>query len=250
MRIIKVIKNGDSCLIRWTYQDERYSIGWGRWVDKVEKARLEFCAKIIYQDCLTGNFDYTLSKYKCWLEGIIYTGSNGNSKPTPKSPPLLTLLEQRLEGYYNVADESLLRHLKNYKKVISTPQQAKEFIAWLKDKGNKPSTLKRYLTILQVLKKDLFGDIEVKIPGKPKPKPFSASEVDRILDSLLNDQHYSHYYGFILMLFNTGLRVSEGIGLRWQDIDLQKREIHMYESLGRNRNSSSNTPSTNKQCCR
>ncbi len=239
MRIIKVIKNGDSCLIRWTYQAERYSLGWGRWVDKVEKARLEFCANIIYKDCLTDNFDYSLSKYKCWLEGIVYTGTNDNSKPTPKLPPLLTLLEQRLEGYYNVADENLLRHLKNYKKVISTTQQAKEFIAWLKTKGNKPSTLKRYLNILQTLRKDLFGDIVVRVGQKPKAKPFTKVEVAQILNYLEVDKHYSHYHDFILFLFNTGVRTSEGIGLLWRDVDLVKRELHIYETLGRYKGSTS-----------
>ncbi|MEH1957690.1 MAG: site-specific integrase [Nostoc sp.] len=244
MKAITVRNNSGRCFIRWVYQDKRYSLTWGMWADKVEKARLEYCAQIIYKDCLVGELDTTLTKYRYWLEGIVSSSNgpvNGNSNSTPKQtyPALIELLEQRLVDYYNVADENLLRHLRNYKKVIDTTVKAKDFITWLKNKGNKSSSQKRYLTILKILRKDLFGDIEIKVAEKPKPKPFTTDEIDRILNSLQTDQYYSHYYGFILTLLNTGLRISEGIGLRWQDVDLQKREIHMYESLGRTRGNTS-----------
>jgi integrase len=50
---------------------------------------------------------------------------------------------------------------------------------------------------------------------------------------------YFHYYDFFVLLFNTGLRISEAIGLRWQDIDFSKKQIHVYESSGRDRGSTS-----------
>ncbi|KOP26292.1 hypothetical protein AMR41_11370 [Hapalosiphon sp. MRB220] len=241
MRQITVRQNGNSCIIRWTYEDESYSLTWGKWVDKVERARLEICAQIIYRDCLAGEFDASLTKYRCWLLGITPTvNGNGTKQKEPKLPALTTLLEQRIEELYNSADDALLRLLKRYKKQIKTVADAKEFMKWLSDRKLKDSTRKRYLAVLQVLRKDLFGELKVKVAEKPIPKPFTLEEVKRILEYLKNSQYYSHYYTFILFLFNTGCRVSEAIGVRWQDVDLAKREIHIYESLARNKGSSSN----------
>ncbi|WP_335013732.1 hypothetical protein [Nostoc sp.] len=127
MRPIKVRQNGDSCLLRWSYEGNTYSITWGKWTDAVDKAKMEYIARLIYQDSLSGNFDPTLHKYKAWLEGLVYTGngngSNGNSTPQPKQPPLLRLLEQRLIEHYSAADYSLLGNLKKFKKEIKTPAQ-------------------------------------------------------------------------------------------------------------------------------
>jgi integrase len=244
MRPLKVIKNNDSCSLRWTFEEQRYSLTWGSWSNPVDKAKMEHTSRLIYQDCLSGNFDHTLHKYKAWLEGLVYTtgngnGSNGNPTPKPKQPPLLKLLEQRLIEHYSAADYSLLGNLKGFKKEIKTPTQAKEFMKWLEAKGLKVSSQKRYLTTLKVLRRDLFESIQLRTGEKPRPKPFSVNEVDRILDSLYNDQHYSHYYDFVLFLLNTGMRISEAIGIRWQDIDLDKREIHVYEVLNRDKGNSS-----------
>ncbi|TAF12300.1 MAG: site-specific integrase [Nostocales cyanobacterium] len=240
MRELKVRKNGNSCLLRWTYQEQSYSITWGNWDDSVEKARLEYLGKLIYRDCLVGEFDTTLNKYNLWLQGITYSG-NGGPKPTEsKFPPLVSLIEERLEETYNIADDSLIKLLNAYGKEIKTPVDAKAFMKWLVDARKlKPSSRKRYLDILQVVRRDLFGEIKVKIAEKPKAKPFTKAEVREILNYLKDSQYYSHYHDFILLLFNTGLRTSEAIGLQWKHIDLVKREIHIYESLGRYRGSSS-----------
>jgi integrase len=239
MRPLKVRQNGDSCLLRWSYEGNTYSITWGKWTDAVDKAKMEYIARLIYQDSLSRNFDTTLHKYKAWLEGLVHTGNGSNGNSTPKQPPLSKLLEQRLIEYYSAADYSLLGNLKKFKKEIKTPAQAKEFMKWLDNNGLKVSSQKRYLTILKVLRRDLFESIQLRVGEKPKPKPFTINEVDRILDSLYNDPYYSHYYEFVLFLLNTGMRISEAIGMRWQDIDLNKREIQVYEVLNRDKGNSS-----------
>lgn len=241
MKEIKVRRNGSRCLLRQTYQGKDYSLTWGSWSDKLEKARLEYCGKLIYRDCLIGEFDTTLNKYNLWLQGITYSGNgNGGSKPAEsKFPPLVSLLEERLKETYNDADSALIRLLKAYDKEITTPAEAKSFMKWLHDRGLKSSSKKRYLAILQAVRRDLFGELEVKIAQTPRAKPFTKEEVKQILDYLQNSEYYHHYHDFILCLFNTGLRTSEAIGLQWKHIDLQKRELHIYESLGRHKGSTS-----------
>ena len=62
--------------------------------------------------------------------------------------------------------------------------------------------------------------------GKVEVTPFSLTEVQAILDNVRED--FKPYY---TIRFFTGMRTSEIDGLRWESIDLQRREIHIREAL-------------------
>lgn len=47
------------------------------------------------------------------------------------------------------------------------------------------------------------------------------------LEFVKQDKHFSRYYDGIFILFHTGLRVSEFVGLTVADIDLKKRKINI-----------------------
>ncbi|WP_100901220.1 hypothetical protein [Nostoc flagelliforme] len=136
MKELRVRKNGNKCLLRWTQQDEDYSLTWGHWDNPEEKARLSYCGKLIYQDCLIGQFDTTLTKYNLWLQGITYSG--GVKPAESRLPPLIQMLEQRIENHYNSADVGLLGSLKAYKKLIKTSADAQAFMKWLIDNRGLP----------------------------------------------------------------------------------------------------------------
>ena len=53
------------------------------------------------------------------------------------------------------------------------------------------------------------------------------------LEFVKNDKHFSKYYEGIYILFKTGLRISEFVGLTTQDIDLKKRTIDVNHQLQR-----------------
>lgn len=55
------------------------------------------------------------------------------------------------------------------------------------------------------------------------------------LEFVKNDKHFSRYYEGIYILFKTGLRISEFVGLTTQDIDLEKRTIDVNHQLQRTR---------------
>lgn len=55
------------------------------------------------------------------------------------------------------------------------------------------------------------------------------------LEFVKNDKHFSRYYEGICILFKTGLRISEFVGLTTQDIDLEKRTIDVNHQLQRTR---------------
>lgn len=55
------------------------------------------------------------------------------------------------------------------------------------------------------------------------------------LEFVKNDKHFSKYYEGVYILFKTGLRISEFVGLTTQDIDLKKRTIDVNHQLQRTR---------------
>lgn len=56
------------------------------------------------------------------------------------------------------------------------------------------------------------------------------------LEFVKNDKHFSKYYEGIYILFRTGFRISEFVGLTIADIDLAKRVIDVNHQLQRKRN--------------
>ena len=56
------------------------------------------------------------------------------------------------------------------------------------------------------------------------------------LEFVKNDKHFCRYYDGIYILFKTGLRISEFVGLTVSDIDLNSRTINVNHQLQRKRN--------------
>lgn len=56
------------------------------------------------------------------------------------------------------------------------------------------------------------------------------------LEFVKNDKHFSRYYEGIYILFNTGLRISEFVGLVKSDIDFESGKIKVDHQLQRKRN--------------
>ena len=53
---------------------------------------------------------------------------------------------------------------------------------------------------------------------------------------MVNDKHFCRYYEGIFILFKTGLRISEFVGLTLSDLDMQNRKISVNHQLQRKRN--------------
>ena len=56
------------------------------------------------------------------------------------------------------------------------------------------------------------------------------------LEFVANDKHFCRYYEGIFVLFKTGLRISEFVGLTLSDLDMQNRKISVNHQLQRKRN--------------
>ena len=56
------------------------------------------------------------------------------------------------------------------------------------------------------------------------------------LEFVKGDKHFSRYYDGIYILFKTGLRISEFVGLTLADLDMKNRKISVNHQLQRKRN--------------
>src|ERR1700750_1144175 len=71
-------------------------------------------------------------------------------------------------------------------------------------------------------------DIKWKVKAKPyggKRQALTQDELDRLFAALKNNRHGHRDYMVALVTFLHGLRVSELIDLRWNDIDWRKGTI-------------------------
>lgn len=71
-----------------------------------------------------------------------------------------------------------------------------------------------------------FRNIKSLKENKPKVMPFTLDEIFRFLAAVRPD--FRNYY---TVRFFTGLRTSEIDGLRWRNVDLNRRQIHIVEAL-------------------
>lgn len=70
----------------------------------------------------------------------------------------------------------------------------------------------------------------------------------QFLEFIKNDKHFCRYYEGIYILFHTGLRISEFVGLTVSDIDLEKGIINVDHQLQRTRNMQYTIVDTKTDC--
>ena len=61
----------------------------------------------------------------------------------------------------------------------------------------------------------------------------SKAQMRKLLEFVKADKHFSKYYDGIYILFHTGLRISEFVGLTVNDLDMENRVINVNHQLQR-----------------
>lgn len=104
------------------------------------------------------------------------------------------------------------------------------------EKGMKPGTIKRELNVIRNLFnqarkwKKFFGENPVSLSGMPevhdqKERVLSIEEEKLLVESIPEE-----FKGIILIALNTGMRLGEILGLKWQWIDLDERFIKLHQT--------------------
>jgi integrase len=96
-----------------------------------------------------------------------------------------------------------------------------------KSRNNELSMIRQFFDFARrdrLISENPCDDIERTSHQRKKPDPFSQEEAEQII-SALRARYGEQIGNFYEVQFFTGLRTNEGLGLKWPNIDLQKREV-------------------------
>jgi integrase len=77
--------------------------------------------------------------------------------------------------------------------------------------------------------------------NRPKPKPFTADEISKILAEFRVNVYYSHYHDYVVFLLGVGCRIGEAAGLRWQYVADDCESVNICRSITRGREGQTKT---------
>jgi len=104
-------------------------------------------------------------------------------------------------------------------------EDIKQYMAHLiSEKGLKPATVNLAMSSLkflydEMLEKNLFANIKLPKMEQKLPTVLTKDEMRRLIDAVKNPKHKL----LIKMMYSSGLRVSECVNLKVDDIDLKER---------------------------
>lgn len=237
--VVRVVRDKDSLRLEWTYQGQRRTLYPGLADTKTNRIKAGQIALQIEADVEIGTYDGSLSKYKKAV------------KPLLKLSPV-ELFDSWLQFKKNSWDVDTFK-IRNYlksdlvnffktKKDNLTEEDVKAFYHWLSCKKLASETFNRKLDTFESAWEWLLESGKVsENPWRNLPrrkngkngdaKPFSKTEINKIVKGFEVHKTYNHYSVFVKFLFGTGCRLGEAIGIRWQDIDLNSGKIAITEQV-------------------
>lgn len=144
--------------------------------------------------------------------------------------------ECKLRGYSSKTIRNYVHHIKKFEESGKTPRN---FLLYLIEKKKSDETIRSagfaIKFYLQILKKNNTS-IENTLKNLPNlkrekklPVILSKNEIERMVKVTKNINHRL----IILIGYSAGLRLSEIINLKWQDIDFEREIIHIHQSKGK-----------------
>ncbi len=144
--------------------------------------------------------------------------------------------ECKLKGYSQKTINTYLHHIKKFVLSEKTPR---EFLLGLIAKDNSDETvrsasfaIKFYLNTIKKESSEI-QDVLDNLPNvkreKKLPVILSKEEIERLISSTKNMNHRL----IIQIGYSAGLRISEIINLKWQDVDFDRNLIHLKRAKGK-----------------
>ena len=113
-----------------------------------------------------------------------------------------------------------------------TCEDARDYLVYLQNKGNKASTLNNKNGSLVFFYKRVLGKlwddnlVPRAINDYAVPRVLSSSDIERLLDATTNLK----YKAMFAIMYSSGLRISEVVRLRYEDISRTNMQIYIHES--------------------
>jgi len=145
--------------------------------------------------------------------------------------------ESTIESYVRYAYR-LAKYYRTSPDLLSVEQIRAFLLHLVVDRGQSPATVNVALNALVFLYRDVLGwDMEGKLKSlqRPRireslPKAYSQDETYRILhDGCLGPDKRQM---FLMMLYSTGMRLSEACGLRWGHVELDRDMLRIDRGKG------------------
>ena len=160
-----------------------------------------------------------------------------NEQPhTETEMKTVVVQECRLKGYSQKTIDNYLHHIKKF---VSSGKLPRDFLLELISKDNSDETVRSagfaIKFYLNTIKKDSseIQDILNNLPNfkreKKLPVILSKEEIEMLISATKNINHRL----IIQIGYSAGLRVSEIINLKWQDIDFDRNLIHLKRAKGK-----------------
>ncbi len=145
----------------------------------------------------------------------------------------LTILEMKSRGWTAKTIKSYIYHIEKF---LQSEKLPKEYLFELLKKEKSTSyykivyaSIKFYYEIINKTKD--FQNFKIKIPKKEKrlPKILTKKEIELMIDKTINIQHKL----VIMLLYSSGIRLSELINLKWNDLNLLTNTIIVNQGKGK-----------------
>ncbi|QMS91727.1 site-specific integrase [Nostoc edaphicum CCNP1411] len=254
MREIAPRDNNGSIILRFSHAGKRYSFNptpGASYNDKLAIAKAEEIANRIYQDCITGYFDPTLTKYKPKAlqgrtkEAAIQDAEEAREIVAARLSVNAVDLLQLFEDYTQFKSKtlkanSMIDYDRIRNKLIKCPHKlardAVSVMHWLVEdhKGTSTSSLEKQWKLINAcckwgvasgkLQSNTFEGLRNLIPSTKKSgtkediNPFSDDERKQIIEAFYTNTNYNYYAPLVEFLFTTGCRPEEALALQWKHI--------------------------------
>ena len=140
-----------------------------------------------------------------------------------------------IEGYRDDVKNRLKPYIGGIRVPDLSPRHIRQWFGQMQEDGLSAKSIQNVYRLLHcAYEYAIENDIVDKNPCKPKPptvkkKSMEAYTEEEIKDILAKAKDTNAYL-MLIILFNTGLRRGELIGLRWSDIDLDKKTMFIQNN--------------------
>lgn len=150
-----------------------------------------------------------------------------------------TVRETSIESYERRLRRDVYPHLGRIVLSKLTPQDLADCYTKLLISGLSPSTVQRTHAILHralkqatrwgLVPRNVADLVDAPRPARHELVPLGQGDLERFLDLARGDRFHALY----VLAIMTGLREGELLGLKWADLDLEARELHVRRQVGR-----------------
>ena len=154
-----------------------------------------------------------------------------------------TRQEMRLRNYSHKTIKAYISCLRTFIRYIhpkhpreATDADLRAFILFLIEHEHyASSTINQVINALRLLYVDLYrrpmelGELPRPKKERKLPVVLSEGEVRRLFDNLSNLKHKA----MLMLVYSAGLRVGEAVHLHWEDLDEERRMIHIRGGKGK-----------------